>query len=169
MEQTENGLKKKHRQWSSKCASIGCNFECMCTVSCGIVKVWIVSILFLPYISEIICCTDDCFISISPLSMTGRKRVSSKFTDAYFLIPSITFGARAPNCCNHIKEQVDALAPKVIRFLALCVILGMNEGWAMRAGLDQESRKLIWSWIFCVFETSLRIFEHSPMRNVHGK
>ena len=66
--------------------------------------------------------------------MTGLKRVSSKFADAYFLIPSITFGARAPNCCNHIKEQVDALAPKVIRFLALCVILGMNEGWAMRAG-----------------------------------
>jgi hypothetical protein len=34
---------------------------------------------------------------------------------------------------------------------------------------DQESRKLIWSWIFCVFETSLRIFEHIPIRNVHGK
>jgi hypothetical protein len=45
----------------------------------------------------------------------------------------------------------------------------MNEGWAMRAGWDQESRKLIWSWISCVFETSLGMFEHTPIRNVHGK
>ena len=41
---------------------------------------------------------------------------------SYFLIPSITFGGRAPSCCNDIKEQFDALPPKVGRFLVLCVI-----------------------------------------------